>query len=54
MRDPDWQGGHYAPEHPPRSGMRLARKLGTITYRSAAEWRAALRARAAGRQCPAR
>ncbi|HEX4023885.1 MAG TPA: homoserine O-acetyltransferase [Steroidobacteraceae bacterium] len=39
MRDPDWQGGQYAPEHPPRSGMRVARKLGTITYRSAAEWR---------------
>ena len=39
LRDPDWQGGQYAPEHPPRSGMRIARKLGTITYRSAAEWR---------------
>ena len=39
LRDPDWQGGQYAPEHPPRSGLRVARKLGTITYRSAAEWR---------------
>ncbi len=39
MRDPDWQGGQYPPERPPRSGMRIARKLGTITYRSAAEWR---------------
>jgi homoserine O-acetyltransferase len=39
MRDPDWQGGQYALDRPPRSGMRLARKLGTITYRSAAEWR---------------
>ena len=39
MSDPDWQGGNYAPEHPPRNGMRVARKLGTITYRSAAEWR---------------
>ncbi len=39
MRDPDWQGGQYPPDHPPRSGMRIARKLGTITYRSAAEWR---------------
>lgn len=38
MRDPDWQGGHYRPEQPPRNGMRLARKLGTITYRSAAEF----------------
>ena len=39
LRDPDWQGGNYATEHPPRNGMRLARKLGTITYRSATEWR---------------
>jgi len=39
LRDPDWQGGQYSPERPPRSGLRLARKLGTITYRSAAEWR---------------
>jgi homoserine O-acetyltransferase len=39
LRDPDWQGGNYAPDHPPRNGMRLARKLGTITYRSATEWR---------------
>lgn len=39
LRDPDWQGGNYAVDHPPRSGMRVARKLGTITYRSAAELR---------------
>jgi homoserine O-acetyltransferase/O-succinyltransferase len=39
LRDPDWQGGQYPREHPPRAGMRIARKLGTITYRSAAEWR---------------
>jgi len=39
LRDPDWQGGQYAPDHPPRAGLRVARKLGTITYRSAAEWR---------------
>lgn len=39
LRDPDWQGGNYSPEQPPRNGMRLARKLGTITYRSATEWR---------------
>ena len=39
MRDPDWQGGQYSPDHPPRNGMRVARKLGTITYRSAAELR---------------
>jgi homoserine O-acetyltransferase/O-succinyltransferase len=40
MSDPDWQGGQYADTaHGPQSGMRLARKLGTITYRSAEEWR---------------
>lgn len=39
MRDPDWLGGRYDPDHPPRNGLRVARKLGTITYRSAAEWR---------------
>ena len=36
--DPDWQDGHYTAEKPPRAGQRLARKLGTLTYRSAAEW----------------
>jgi homoserine O-acetyltransferase/O-succinyltransferase len=36
--DPAWAGGHYGPEHPPATGQRLARKLGTMTYRSAAEW----------------
>lgn len=36
--DPLWRGGRYAPNEPPREGMRLARKLGMITYRSAGEW----------------
>jgi len=36
--DPDWQQGQYAADKPPRTGQRLARKLGTVTYRSAAEW----------------
>jgi homoserine O-acetyltransferase len=36
--DPDWQHGDYSADRPPRNGMRLARKLGTVTYRSAAEW----------------
>ena len=39
QRDPDWQSGNYSPSQPPRNGMRVARKLGTITYRSATEWR---------------
>ena len=36
--DPAWRKGQYSAEHPPTAGMRLARKLGTVTYRSAAEW----------------
>ncbi len=36
--DPAWRGGEYSPEAPPVTGQRLARKLGTVTYRSAAEW----------------
>jgi homoserine O-acetyltransferase/O-succinyltransferase len=35
--DPAWSGGSYAADHPPITGQRLARKLGTVTYRSAAE-----------------
>jgi len=37
--DPDWNDGHYDSTTVPVSGMRLARKLGMITYRSAEEWR---------------
>lgn len=36
--DPLWNGGDYDNEHYPESGMRMARKLGVITYRSALEW----------------
>lgn len=39
MSDPAWSNGQYTEnERGPQSGMRIARKLGTITYRSAAEW----------------
>ena len=38
-RDPNWQEGNYTPDALPITGMRLARKLGMITYRSAEEWR---------------
>ncbi|MEO1575181.1 MAG: homoserine O-acetyltransferase, partial [Pseudomonadota bacterium] len=37
--DAKWQDGHYDHASVPVSGMRLARKLGMITYRSADEWR---------------
>ncbi len=36
--DGAWAGGHYASGEGPREGMRLARKLGMISYRSAKEW----------------
>ena len=36
--DPNWNHGHYDDARYPESGMRIARKLGVITYRSALEW----------------
>lgn len=36
--DPLWNGGHYDDNAYPESGMRIARKLGVLTYRSAIEW----------------
>ncbi len=38
-RDPNWKDGDYSTDALPITGMRLARKLGMITYRSAEEWR---------------
>jgi len=37
-KDPAWSEGNYAQGEGPISGMRLARKLGMISYRSAQEW----------------
>jgi len=36
--DPKWNNGDYDDTNYPESGMRMARKLGVITYRSALEW----------------
>nr|WP_301288384.1 homoserine O-acetyltransferase [Natronospira proteinivora] len=36
--DPAWQGGEYPVDAPPVTGMRQARKLGMISYRSPEEW----------------
>ena len=37
-KDPAWRDGQYTKDALPEGGMRLARKLGMITYRSAEEW----------------
>jgi homoserine O-acetyltransferase len=39
VRDPHWQDGAYTNDDWPETGMRLARKLGMISYRSEPEWR---------------
>lgn len=36
--DPQWNMGDYDDAHYPVNGMRMARKLGVVTYRSAMEW----------------
>jgi homoserine O-acetyltransferase/O-succinyltransferase len=36
--DPLWANGDYSDSNYPESGMRIARKLGVVTYRSAIEW----------------
>jgi homoserine O-acetyltransferase len=37
-RDPDWNGGDYPVGEGPITGMRMARKIGMVSYRSAEEW----------------
>ena len=39
VRDPHWRDGAYTDADWPETGMRLARKLGMISYRSGEEWR---------------
>ncbi len=36
--DPAWDGGRYADDAGPKEGMRMARKLGVMSYRSGEEW----------------
>jgi len=39
VSDPAWNDGNYDNEHWPVKGMRMARKLGMLSYRSSEEWR---------------
>lgn len=34
-RDPEWAGGHYLPQRPPRQGIALARQIAMLSYKSA-------------------
>ncbi|OAA60387.1 homoserine O-acetyltransferase [Niveomyces insectorum RCEF 264] len=38
MMDPHWQRGFYYGRVPPHAGMKLAREIATVTYRSGPEW----------------
>lgn len=38
MADPNWNNGSYYDDLPPHTGMKLARQIATITYRSGPEW----------------
>lgn len=38
MMDPNWARGYYYDRVPPHAGMKLAREIATVTYRSGPEW----------------
>lgn len=38
LNDPNWNRGYYYGQIPPHVGMKLAREIATITYRSGPEW----------------
>ncbi|CBX97458.1 hypothetical protein IAQ61_007135 [Plenodomus lingam] len=38
MMDPNWSRGFYYDSIPPHGGMKLAREIATVTYRSGPEW----------------
>ncbi|KAL1971022.1 hypothetical protein VTN77DRAFT_2856 [Rasamsonia byssochlamydoides] len=38
MMDPKWARGFYYDSVPPHTGMKLAREIATVTYRSGPEW----------------
>jgi homoserine acetyltransferase len=38
MTDPNWNRGFYYGRIPPHTGMKMAREIATVTYRSGPEW----------------
>ncbi|KAA6465503.1 homoserine O-acetyltransferase [Acidobacteria bacterium AB60] len=34
QRDPEWRGGNYLPQKPPRQGLSLARQIAMLSYKS--------------------
>ena len=54
MMDPNWSRGFYYNGIPPHAGMKLAREIATVTYRSGPEWEQRFgRRRADSRKPPA-
>lgn len=54
LNDPNWNRGFYYGRVPPHTGMKLAREIATITYRSGPEWEQRFgRRRADGSKPPA-
>ena len=35
LRDPEWKGGRYRPQRPPRHGLAFARQIAMLSYKSA-------------------
>jgi len=35
LRDPEWKGGRYLPQRPPRRGLAFARQIAMLSYKSA-------------------
>ncbi|KAK0737389.1 Alpha/Beta hydrolase protein [Apiosordaria backusii] len=52
LNDPNWNRGYYYGNIPPHVGMKLAREIATITYRSGPEWEQRFGRRRADRDKP--
>lgn len=52
MTDPNWAKGHYYDGAYPKMGMKLAREIATMTYRSGPEWEDRFGLKRINPQCP--